>query len=146
MIIMERKEFLKTCGYACLGGGILGAFLTGCNSAKLITGNIAQSDLVVPIPSFIKKDQTFRKYVVVHNDQLEYPVCVYRFSDKEYTALFMKCTHQGAELQVFGDMLQCPAHGSEFNDKGIVQTGPADVNLRTFPVTIHNDQINISLR
>ena len=49
----------------------------------------------------------------------------------------MQCTHQGAELQASGDMLQCPAHGSEFNNKGTVTNGPADTDLRTFPVTVN---------
>jgi Rieske Fe-S protein len=47
---------------------------------------------------------------------------------------------------VFGDRLQCPAHGSEFSNKGIVGNGPADTNLRTLPVTIQNDNIYISLK
>jgi Rieske Fe-S protein len=58
----------------------------------------------------------------------------------------MRCTHQGAELQVFGDKLQCPAHGSEFSSKGAVQNGPADNTLRTFPVTIEKNQLKISLK
>lgn len=143
---MERKEFLKTCGFACLGGTVFSSLIAGCTSAKLISGNIANSDLVVPVASFVTKDKSFRSYIVIHNDQLEYPICLYRFSETNYTALLMQCPHQGAELQVFGDRLQCPAHGSEFNDKGVVQTGPADTNLRSFPVTIQNDQIKISLK
>jgi len=144
---MERKDFLKTCGFACLGGALFGSgLLASCKSAQLITGNISNSDLVVPVSSFIMKDKNFRKYIVVHNELLEYPICLYRFSETEYSALLMKCTHQGAELQVFGDRLECPAHGSEFNNKGVVQNGPADTNLRTFPITIQNEQIKISLK
>jgi len=143
---MDRKEFLKTCGFACMGGTFLGTVLAGCTSSKTISGNISQSDLVVPVSSFLKKDKTFRQYIVVHNEQLEYPICLYRFSEAQYSALLMRCPHQGAELQVFGDRLQCPAHGSEFTDKGVVQNGPADTNLRTFPVTIQNEQIKISLK
>ncbi len=143
---MERKEFLKTCGYACLGGAFLETLLASCGSTKMISGAISNADLVVPVSSFLKKDKSFRQYVVVHNDQLEYPVCLYRFSQAEYSALYMKCPHQGAELQVFGDRLQCPAHGSEFSSNGIVQNGPADANLRIFPVTIQNEQIQISLK
>ena len=124
----------------------MGSILAGCHSAKLLTGKIADSDLVVPVSAFVKKDKNFRQYVVIHNELLDFPICIYRFSEKEYTALFMKCPHQGAELQVFGDRLQCPAHGSEFNDKGVVETGPADTNLRTFPVTVDNDQLKISLK
>jgi len=96
--------------------------------------------------SFQLHKDSFRKYVVVQHEKLKYPVCVYRFSETAYTALLMRCTHQGAELQVFGARLQCPAHGSEFNNKGVVQTGPADTNLRTFPVTLFNNQLLISLK
>ena len=143
---MERKEFLKTCGMACLGGTLLGGMLASCHSAKMITGNIADTDLVVPVSSFITKDKSFRKYIVVHNDLLDFPICLYRFSETEYSALLMKCTHQGAELEVFGDRLVCPAHNSEFTNKGVVQNGPAETDLRKFPVTIQNNQIKISLK
>ena len=142
---MERKEFLKTCGFACLGGLAITALLESCSGTKTIEGTISASDLVVLVSSFVHKD-IYKKYVVVHHEKLKYPICVYRFSDTQYVALLMRCTHQGAELQVFGDRLECPAHNSEFNNKGIVQNGPADSNLRTFPVTIINNQLNISLK
>jgi len=143
---MERKEFLKTCGFACMGAAITSSLLESCGSTKIVAGTISQSDLVIPVSSFLIKGNKFRTYVVVHNDQLSYPVCLYRFNGNEYSALFMRCTHQGTELQVFGDRLQCPAHGSEFSNKGIVGNGPADANLRTFPVSIQNDNIYISLK
>lgn len=142
---MERKEFIKTCGFACLGGTLIGAILEGCGSSKIITANIDHSDMVVPASAFQDKG-SFKKHVVVQNQALKYPICVYRFSETQYTALLMKCTHQGAELQVFGDRLECPAHGSQFSNTGLVKNGPADANLRTFPVTIKNDQLLISLK
>jgi Rieske Fe-S protein len=143
---MERKAFIKTCGMACMGGLLLAPILEGCGSSKLVSGTIAGSDLVLPTAAFLTKSGKYRGYVVVQNDQLKFPVCLYRFSDDNYSAVLMRCTHQGAELQVFGDRLQCPAHGSEFDDHGVVKTGPATTNLRTFPVTIQNNQINISLK
>ncbi|MGL5946635.1 MAG: ubiquinol-cytochrome c reductase iron-sulfur subunit, partial [Sediminibacterium sp.] len=91
-------------------------------------------------------EKHYKKYVVVQNDILQYPICVYRINENEYTALWMQCTHQGAELQVFGDKLQCPAHGSEFTNSGTVQGGPADRKLRTFPVTIEANKLKISLK
>ena len=142
---MERKEFIKTCGFACLGGTLFGAILQGCGSSKIITAEINHSDMVVPLAAFTDNN-SFKKHVVVQNQQLKYPICVYRFSETEYTALLMRCTHQGAELQVFGDRLECPAHGSQFSNKGQVKNGPADANLRTFPVTVSKDQILISLK
>jgi Rieske Fe-S protein len=142
---MERKEFIKTCGFACLGGFLASTVLEGCAGTRMIAGTIVDSDLVVPQSSF-KNGNSSKLYIVVQNEQLKYPVCVYRFSDTEYTALLMRCTHQGAELQVFGDRLECPAHGSQFDDKGHVKNGPADTNLRSFPVIVQNNQIHISLK
>ena len=58
----------------------------------------------------------------------------------------MACTHQRAELQVYGDKLQCAAHGSEFSNRGLVESGPATADLRKFPVTIENSVLKISLK
>lgn len=107
---------------------------------------MGNANLQVPLSSFRQDKGSFRTSILVTHPDLKYPVCVYRFSDTEYTALLMRCTHQGAELQVFGDRLECPAHGSQFSNTGKVQNGPADTNLRTFPVTINNDQLFISLK
>lgn len=134
---MDRRAFIRTCGYACIGGLGLAVTLQSCTGTKMIAGTLSGSALVVDRSAFeLEKngEKTYRKYIVVHNDQLQAPICVYRFGENDYTALYMQCTHQGAELQVFGDKLQCPAHGSEFSNRGIVENGPATAPLRTFPV------------
>lgn len=134
---------------ACMGGAGMVALLQSCTSTRVMSSKISGDDLVIPVSDFeIRKgkEKYFRKYIVVQHDILQYPVCVYRHNETEYTALWMQCTHQGTELQVFGDKLQCPAHGSEFNSQGAVQNGPADRKLRTFPVTIENNELKISLK
>lgn len=134
---------------ACLSVGGFGLLLNSCKSTQLINGTISGSDMLVPLREFeyeqngVKK---FKKYIVLHNDQLQFPICVYRFSETSFSALLMRCSHQGAELQVFGDKLQCPAHGSEFDNKGIVQNSPADTNLRSFPIRIEPNELKISLQ
>lgn len=133
---MNRKEFIMKCGLA--------AIVSGCAGTKYLNVPIEGDSLVVPVQSFVTAEKTL-KYIVVHNDKLEYPICLYRFSETEYKALLMRCTHQGTELQVFGDRLQCPAHGSEFSNNGSVQNGPADTPLRTFNVTVLTDTVKIRL-
>jgi Rieske Fe-S protein len=146
---MDRKDFIKTCGVACVGGIGITTLLQGCGTAKWLNGKIVGDDLIVAVSDFQinkgKKDG-FRRSLIIQHDQLQYPICIFRFSENEYAALWMRCTHQGTELQVFGDKLQCPAHGSEFTNKGMVQNGPADAKLRTFPVTPENNQLKISLK
>jgi Rieske Fe-S protein len=166
---MNRKEFVKNCGLGCMGLLIAPALLQNCGGTKYIDAGIEGSDIVVPLTAFeinkdngiegsdivvpltafeINKDNEtqYRRYVVVQNEKLEYPICVYRFSSEKYQALWMKCTHQGTELHVFGDKLQCPAHGSEFANTGAVQNGPAAEPLRTFPIAISSVDLKISLR
>jgi Rieske Fe-S protein len=146
---MKRKEFIHTCSKSCLlimGGGF--TLLQSCMGAHYVAAQLSGSDMVLPLTSFETVQNgtiTYRKYVIAHNDKLQYPICVYRLSSTEYQALLMKCTHQGTELQVFGDRLQCPAHGSEFSTSGAVKNGPAETALRTFPIMMDLENLKINL-
>ena len=116
---MDRRTFTKSC-IVCLGGAIGAPVLTSCQSTHYATGTIEPNGLSIPKAEFIylKKDQAMtREYIIVRNDKLEFPIYLYRFSDNDYSALLMKCSHQGNELQASGDHLHCSAHGSEFNNK-----------------------------
>jgi Rieske Fe-S protein len=93
-----------------------------------------------------KKETTYKKYIIVQNELLKSPICVYRFNATDYSAMLLVCTHQGAELQVFGDKIQCPAHGSEFSNRGVLESGPANTDLRKFPIVIENNILKISLK
>ena len=146
---MDRKGFIKSCGMACLGGIGATTLLQSCTGSKILSGQINDSDLIIATDDFIIKnikEVKYKSYVVVQNDLLKFPICVYRLGENDYKALYMECSHQGAELQVFCSKLQCPAHGSEFTNSGAVSNGPADKSLRTFPVTVTNNQLKISLK
>ena len=123
--------------------------MTGCQSTYYTSGTVEPNGISVLKSEFtyLKQDQPVnRAFIIVRNNAMEFPVYVYRFSDTEYSAMLMKCSHQGNELQASGDHLTCSAHGSEFNNKGAVVQGPADKNLRTFNVTTQGDKIFIDLR
>jgi Rieske Fe-S protein len=78
-------------------------------------------------------------------DKLNYPIYLYKLSATEYSALWMECTHQGAELSAHGDYLTCPSHGSEFDKTGKVTLGPAQTNLRKFKTSVEGQYILILL-
>jgi Rieske Fe-S protein len=137
---MNRKEFLKTFGCACLSVSALATLLKSCTPTKHITANIVDDSLVIPKTDFVKND-THVEYIIVNNEKLQFPIYLFRFSEKEYSALYLQCTHQGNELNAYGDKLVCSAHGSEFDNKGIPTNGPATEPLRSFPV--HTDYQNI---
>lgn len=146
---MERRDFiLKGCA-ACLSATALSGLLSSCKPASYVAGKLNDNGITVNADDFKMKKggkETYRSYIIVRNEALQFPICLYRFTDTEYSALWMSCTHQGTELQASGDFLQCPAHGSEFNNKGAVVSGPADQGLRSFPVTVSNNQVFIDLR
>lgn len=147
MKTMDRNHFIKTCSVGCLGliAGV--SLLESCAGVQYVSAPIRGTFLELPLSEFQlpKQAEGLRKYVMVQNEKLQYPISVFRNEDNTFNALYMRCTHQGTELQVFGDRLQCPAHGSEFTKNGAVQNGPADENLRSFPVTINDNLIRIDL-
>jgi nitrite reductase/ring-hydroxylating ferredoxin subunit len=146
---MHRRNFIKSSCAACLTVSVLPMVISSCSSLINTTGTLVEDGIKLTTEDFIIKDKgntAYRSFVIVRNDALQYPICIYRFNEEQYSALWMKCAHQGAELQASGEYLQCPAHGSEFNNKGQVTNGPASTNLRTFPVTISGKEIFIDLR
>ena len=146
---MDRRRFIQATCTACLSATAFAGFLSSCKATKYISGKLGADGLFISKDEFRmggKGDGSYRRFVVVRNEALQYPVCVYRISDSDYRALWMQCTHQGTELQASGDFLQCPAHGSEFSNHGKVTNGPADQDLRTFPVNVLQNELFIDLR
>jgi nitrite reductase/ring-hydroxylating ferredoxin subunit len=146
---MDRRKFIHHSCLCSITGIAVSGLTNSCTSIKYSSGTILDSDLLIPLEDFVDRSGTeiqYRQYVIASNEILKFPVCVYRFSDTEYKALWPMCTHQGSELQVFGDSLICPAHGSEFDSAGNVLSGPAEEPLRVFPVIIDGDYLKISLK
>ena len=146
---MQRREFIKNSCSACLSLTVLSTLVSSCVATKYISGELGKDGLTISKDEFKVKQKggtAYSSFIIVRNDALQFPICVYRLNENEYSALWMKCTHQGAELQASGDVLQCPAHGSEFNNKGQVTNGPAGANLKSFPVTVTNNELFIDLR
>ncbi|MDP1728520.1 MAG: Rieske (2Fe-2S) protein [Bacteroidota bacterium] len=146
---MTRLDFIKKGTFSCIAATSAFGMIQGCVSGKTINAVIAGDQIVIPLKEFeIKtgKKKTYRSYLIVYNSQLRYPFCVFRYSAHEYSALQMRCTHQGTELSVNGDKLTCSAHGSEFDNKGRVYKGPAENPLKSFPVFPDNEKLIISLK
>ncbi len=146
---MDRKEFIRTCGFACLGGATLAVLLESCAGTNYFAQtNYVNNQIAIPKNEFIKvtKDKSIqRKYVLVRHDKFSYPICVYKLDEENYSALLMQCTHKGCELQAQGDFLICPCHGSEFTNQGVVQNPPAEQDLQTLKISTDNENIYIYL-
>ncbi|MES2654804.1 MAG: Rieske 2Fe-2S domain-containing protein [Bacteroidota bacterium] len=146
---MDRKEFIKTCSLACFGATALASLLQSCATNNYFAQTtVNKNQLVLKKSEFIsiEKDKTVnRKYVLLKTEKYNFPICVYKTSEENYSALLMECSHKGCELQPHGDYLICPCHGSEFSNTGVVQNPPAEQNLQSFKITTDNDNIYIQL-
>ena len=141
---MERKDFILSCGYACLG--ILGfsSLLQSCSLGSFVLSQVEENRLTLSKSVFVMtntKGTTYKKYIITKAEGIQYPIVIYRKAEDNYTALLLRCSHQGAELTVNGEIMTCSAHGSEFGIHGDVLQGPAEDRLRSF--TVQSDAQNI---
>lgn len=133
----------------CFGAVGLAALLQSCTSSNYF----AKTQIDAKRITIKKSEFTFvdgeknkeRKYVLLRTDISEFPVCLYKHNENEYSALLMYCTHKGCELLPQGEYLVCPCHGSEFNNRGKVLNPPADQDLKQFTTTTDNENIYIQL-
>lgn len=145
---MERKTFIKTCGIACLGSVVAGSVLVSCSGYHYVSALAGKDTLSFNLSEFsVIKDGVEKKraYVLVRNEGMDFPICVYRLKDGGYSAVRMECTHSSCELVPHGEYLICPCHGSEFSNLGHVQNPPAEADLITYNVSLNNETITIHL-
>jgi nitrite reductase/ring-hydroxylating ferredoxin subunit len=74
-------------------------------------------------------------------------IAVFNVDGRLY-AVQATCTHMGGQLcegALWGEIVTCPWHGSEFNVRtGEVVTGPAEVPLKTYRVSVDDDVITVT--
>ena len=137
---MERRDFLRSCGFACAGAIGLSTFLQSCKTIAYVTNTTEGNKIVVK-----KADFGRNKFVLVKNEKLQAPVYLLKESEEKYLAVLMLCTHKGCELNTAGDLLVCPCHGSEFSTTGKLISPPADKDLQKFVVTADLNNIYIQI-
>lgn len=142
---MNRKEFISSCGFACMG--VIGISIAqACKPTKQVQGTVKDNQLQLDKKEFeyLKGERIlYRKSIVYKVENLQFPIVIYRFSDSEYSALLLRCTHQNNELNLNGDIMTCSAHGSEFGNRGEVIQGPAEQKLESFKITSDEKKIYI---
>jgi nitrite reductase/ring-hydroxylating ferredoxin subunit len=76
------------------------------------------------------------------------PIAIWNV-DGEYYATSDVCTHEETSLsegELWGDTIECPLHGAQFNVKsGAVESLPAVFPLKTYPVKVEGDDLYLGL-
>lgn len=137
--ILGRRQFLGTCT-----GAIAGAALTGCASvmARPVTAIDGRISLALADhPELAARNGA----ITILPSGTEDPIIVLRTGDRTYAALSAVCTHRGCTVEVAGDRLECPCHGSQYNREGVVLEGPAERALGRFTTTLDGARLIIDL-
>ena len=74
--------------------------------------------------------------LIIQTPELADPILLIDHGDEGYAALSVRCTHQGCHVRRTGGVLSCPCHGSSYDLHGHVVRGPAQSDLRRYPVRI----------
>jgi Rieske Fe-S protein len=74
-------------------------------------------------------------------------IMVIRASDTAVVALSAICTHAGCSMDFVpaSRLIDCPCHGSQFDENGQVVRGPARRALRVYGADLTNNVITITL-
>lgn len=145
---MTRKEFLISCGTMATGAALSGLFLQGCAGIHYASWTRDDNKLTIPKSEFTeqKGQKTIeRDLVLIKTAASDIPIAVHKSGPDNYTAVLLRCTHRGCELNPGGGQFNCPCHGSEFTINGEVLEGPAEENLTTYKITTDHEQIYINL-
>jgi Rieske Fe-S protein len=145
---MERKEFLKVCGGACLGMLGFSILVQSCGTVYYAQAELSEKKLRLAKTEFetLKDGEIkYRKFVLVKREDSNYPILVNRMDANTYSAYEMKCTHLGNVLAVIVNIFTCASHGSEFDLNGKVLQGPASEKLQSYPVALDDKMIYIQL-
>ena len=133
-----RREFLKRTGLV-LGAasltGVLADILASCSSPS--SPNVTHGTTTVDISKLTSNGQ-FIVDTNVNPTPDGTPILVIRQSATSYTALSMRCTHQGCQVSPpSGGTIYCSCHGSRFDLNGNVIAGPAPSPLAKYGVTLN---------
>jgi Rieske Fe-S protein len=126
-LAQSRRKFITTLTLLLASGGLLVRYLTPRTPGKrrvLVTAAAAE---VPPDGALVFRTER----VALMRD------------DTGFYALSLVCTHLGCTVVVTEEALSCPCHGSRFDLKGAVLTGPADRPLTRMHVEVRGDKVEV---
>lgn len=136
---LKRREFVAVCAAGCAG-----LFLSGC--VAMVTHPVPVSAGRVRIalsayPELGAPDGVIKILPAGAED----PIYVLASPSGTFRAVSPICTHRGCTVDVQGERLVCPCHGSTYDRDGGVLKGPAQRALARYPVSRVGDELVIEV-
>jgi len=135
---MRRREFIATTCAACFGVESLSALLSSCAAEDVVTGELADGKILVPLPL-----PGPGPVHVVRAKNYPDAIALVRRPGGEFQAFLLRCTHASNPLQVHGEGFTCSLHGSAFDIEGRVTHGPATRPLQALTTTVTANAVSV---
>lgn len=134
-----RRRFLGTCTGALAGVAVAGCASVMARPVTTIDGRITLRLSEHP------ELRVGGGSLTIQPTGLPDPLLVLRVGEGRYAVLSPICTHRGCTVEVAGDRLECPCHGSTYDRQGAVLVGPAERALARFAARVDGDRLVIDL-
>lgn len=135
--LVGRREFVASCAM------LSAALLAGCASMVTHPVPVAAGRIQLSLrqyPELAKPDGA----VKLQPDGQEDPIYVLARGG-DFVAVSPICTHRGCTVDVHGERLVCPCHGSTYDREGNVLKGPAQRALTRYAVSRSGDVLVIDI-
>jgi Rieske Fe-S protein len=134
---LRRREFLGLCATVA-AGSLLGA----CASVLVRQVPVANGRVELSLSQYPELSQAGTALQILPDGQ-SHPLIVVVDEAGKHNVISSECTHKGCTVEVQGERIVCPCHGSTYDRKGDVLKGPAQRALRRYPTRLTSDGVLI---
>ncbi len=134
---LRRREFLGLCA-SVAAGSVLGA----CASVLVRQVPVANGRVELPLVQYPELSQAGAALQILPEGQTQ-PLIVIVDAAGKHSVISSECTHKGCTVEVQGERIVCPCHGSTYDRKGDVLKGPAQRSLRRYPSRLTSEGVLI---
>ena len=137
---LDRRGFVTACTLA-----IISPLLGACASLATHPVPIEGGRVRVSLSEHPTLNQPGGVLKILPNGMKD-PLYVLALSDGVFTVVSPICTHRGCTVDVQGQRLVCPCHGSTYDREGRVLKGPAERSLDRHNVVVAQGVLEIDMR
>lgn len=134
---LRRREFLGLC--ACVAAG---SMLGACASVLVRQVPVANGRVELSLVQYPELSQAGAALQILPEGQKQ-PLIVIVDANGKHSVISSECTHKGCTVEVQGERIVCPCHGSTYDRKGDVLKGPAQRSLQRYPSRLTSDGVLI---
>jgi Rieske Fe-S protein len=103
---------------------------------------VANGRVELPLVQYPELGQAGAALQILPEGQTQ-PLIVIVDAGGTHSVISSECTHKGCTVEVQGERIVCPCHGSTYDRKGDVLKGPAQRSLRRYQSRLTSDGVLI---